>query len=145
MASLYSPPAVAAVAHGDIETAHDGPADNLFLILGFAAFWLHTAAAMRAALRQGNRDPFIHARRNGAACLPAVAAARLTPWALRVGFWCAARMRCGLALACATPAMAQFSDSYNFLKAVRESDGDEAMKYLNKPGAPVLNTRDPST
>jgi ankyrin repeat protein len=52
---------------------------------------------------------------------------------------------CGLALACATPVMAQFSDSYNFLKAVRESDGDEAMKYLNKPGAPVLNTRDPST
>jgi ankyrin repeat protein len=52
---------------------------------------------------------------------------------------------CGILLACAAPAMAQFSDSYNFLKAVRDSDGDEAMKYLAKPGAPVLNTRDPST
>jgi ankyrin repeat protein len=51
----------------------------------------------------------------------------------------------GILLACAAPAMAQFSDSYNFLKAVRDSDGDEAMKYLAKPGAPVLNTRDPST
>lgn len=54
-------------------------------------------------------------------------------------------MLAGFALACAAPAMAQFSDSYNFLKAVREADGDEAMKYLNKPGAPVLNTRDPGT
>jgi ankyrin repeat protein len=54
-------------------------------------------------------------------------------------------MLVGFALACAAPAMAQFSDSYNFLKAVREANGDEAMKYLNKPGAPVLNTRDPST
>lgn len=54
-------------------------------------------------------------------------------------------MLVGFALACAVPATAQFSDSYNFLKAVREANGDEAMKYLNKPGAPVLNTRDPST
>ena len=54
-------------------------------------------------------------------------------------------MLVGLMLAGAAPATAQFSDSYNFLKAVREANGDEAMKYLNKPGAPVLNTRDPST
>ena len=54
-------------------------------------------------------------------------------------------MLVGFALACAAPAMSQFSDSYSFLKAVREANGDEAMKYLNKPGAPVLNTRDPST
>jgi uncharacterized protein len=54
-------------------------------------------------------------------------------------------MLCGIMLACAVPATAQFSDSYNFLKAVKDSDGDEAMKYLAKPGAPVLNTRDPST
>ena len=52
---------------------------------------------------------------------------------------------CSLAIACAAPAMAQFSDSYNFLKAVREADGDKAMEYLNKPGAPVLNTRDRTT
>ena len=52
---------------------------------------------------------------------------------------------CGLLLAWAVPATAQFSDSYNFLKAVREANGEDATKYLNKPGAPVLNTRDPST
>lgn len=51
----------------------------------------------------------------------------------------------GALLVCATPAMAQFSDSFTFLKAVRDGNGDDAMKYLNKPGAPVLNTRDPST
>ena len=54
-------------------------------------------------------------------------------------------MLCGLALACAAPAAAQFSDSYNFLKAVRESDCDKALELLSKPGAPVLNTRDPNT
>jgi ankyrin repeat protein len=54
-------------------------------------------------------------------------------------------MLCGIMLACAAPAMAQFSDSYNFLKAVREADGDKAMGFLNKPGAPVLNTRDPAS
>ena len=99
MASLHAPLAVAAAAYGDIETAHDGPPDNLFLILGFAAFRLHAAAAMRAALRQWNRDPFIHARRNGAARLPTVAAARFAAWPLRVGFWVAPRMRGGLTLA----------------------------------------------
>jgi ankyrin repeat protein len=50
----------------------------------------------------------------------------------------------GLALAWAVPATAQFSDSYNFLKAVRESDGDKATELLAKPGGPV-NTRDPGT
>src|SRR4051812_37392905 len=52
---------------------------------------------------------------------------------------------CGLALAWAMPAAAQFSDSYNFLKAVRDGDGDKATELLAKPGAPVLNTRDPAT
>ncbi len=54
-------------------------------------------------------------------------------------------MLCGFALACAIPAAAQFSDSYNFLKAVRDSDGEKATEMLAKPGAPVLNTRDPNT
>lgn len=58
-------------------------------------------------------------------------------------------MPCGLALAialaCAMPAAAQFSDSFNFLKAVRDADGEKATELLAKPGAPVLNTRDPST
>ena len=99
MASLHPPLAFAAVAHGNIETAHYGAPYNLFLILGFAAFRFHAAAAMRAALRQRNRDSFINVRRDGAASLPAIAAGWFAAWPLRVGFWCAARMRCGLALA----------------------------------------------
>jgi len=39
-------------------------------------------------------------------------------------------------------AAAQFSDSYNFLKAVRERDGAEATKYLNDETTRVINTRD---
>ncbi len=54
-------------------------------------------------------------------------------------------MLSGIMLACAAPAAAQFSDSYNFLKAVRDVDGAKAMEFLNKPGAPVLNTRDLTT
>ena len=99
MASLNPPLALAAPAHRDIETAHYGSPDNLFLILCFAAFPLHAAAAMRAALRQWNRDPFIHARRNRTARLPAVAAPRFAAGALRVGDWLAARMRRRLTLA----------------------------------------------
>src|SRR5216683_6805461 len=99
MASLYAASAIAAATHGDIETTYDGPPDNVFLILRFAAFRLHAAAAMRAVLRQCNRDPFIHARRDGAACLSAVAAARFAARPLRVGLWVAPRMGRGLTLA----------------------------------------------
>ena len=42
----------------------------------------------------------------------------------------------------APPAQAQFSDSYNFLKAVRERKGDEAEKFLSEPGTVIVNTRD---
>lgn len=42
----------------------------------------------------------------------------------------------------AEPASAQFSESYNFLKAVKERDGEEATKFLNKPGSVIVNTRD---
>lgn len=41
-------------------------------------------------------------------------------------------------------AAAQFSDSYNFLKAVRERDGAEATKYLNDETTRIINTRDSS-
>ncbi|MCT2557407.1 ankyrin repeat domain-containing protein [Tsuneonella sp. YG55] len=46
------------------------------------------------------------------------------------------------ACALAAPAAAQFSDSYNFLKAVKERDGNEATKFLNQPGTTIVNTRD---
>jgi ankyrin repeat protein len=49
------------------------------------------------------------------------------------------------AIAFAAPAPAQFSDSYSFLKAVRDADGTKTMEFLNKPGQPALNARDPNT
>jgi len=49
------------------------------------------------------------------------------------------------ALFFSVPAAAQFSDSYNFLKAVNDRDGEEASKYLNQPGTVIVNTRDSST
>jgi uncharacterized protein len=42
-------------------------------------------------------------------------------------------------------AHAQFSDSYNFLKAVKERKGDEAEKFLSEPGTVIVNTRDSTT
>lgn len=42
-------------------------------------------------------------------------------------------------------AQAQFSDSYNFLKAVRDRDGEKATALLAKPGGTVINTRDLKT
>lgn len=47
----------------------------------------------------------------------------------------------------ATPVSAQFSDSYNFLKAVKEADGKEAEKFINEPGSGsvIINTKDDST
>ena len=43
------------------------------------------------------------------------------------------------------PAAAQFSDSYNFLKAVRDKDGGKATEFLEKPGNTIINTRDRDT
>lgn len=44
-------------------------------------------------------------------------------------------------------AAAQFSESYNFLKAVRDRDGAKATEILQKPasGSVIVNTRDAST
>lgn len=44
-----------------------------------------------------------------------------------------------------TVASAQFSDSYNFLKAVRDRDGAKATEALNKPGSVIVDTKDVST
>jgi ankyrin repeat protein len=48
------------------------------------------------------------------------------------------------ALLCvALPAGAQrFSESYNFLKAVREQDGNKVTEYLNAPGQTIVNAKD---
>lgn len=52
-----------------------------------------------------------------------------------------------LALALLWPgvASAQFSDSYNFLKAVRDRDGAKATELLSRPGSVIVDTRDGST
>lgn len=51
------------------------------------------------------------------------------------------------ALVMSSAAAAQFSDSYNFLKAVRDEKGAEATKLIDEPGsgAVIINTRDDST
>jgi ankyrin repeat protein len=48
----------------------------------------------------------------------------------------------GLMVLVASPAMAQFSDSYNFLKAVKDKDVLKAKSFIDKPGSTLVNTRD---
>jgi ankyrin repeat protein len=50
-----------------------------------------------------------------------------------------------LAFAMAAPAAAQFSDSYKFLKAVRDRDGQKVTEAVEQPGSTVINTKDYST
>lgn len=50
-----------------------------------------------------------------------------------------------LAMAVATPAHAQFSDSYKFLESVRKKEGDKVVDALSVPGTTVINTKDSST
>nr|WP_066607559.1 ankyrin repeat domain-containing protein [Sphingobium cupriresistens] len=50
-----------------------------------------------------------------------------------------------LALLVPGPAQAQFSDNYNFLKAVKDKDGEKVTNLLQKPGSTVINSRDVST
>lgn len=45
----------------------------------------------------------------------------------------------------ALPAAAQFSDSYKFLKAVRDKDGAVVTDMVRTPGSSIINTRDIST
>lgn len=48
-------------------------------------------------------------------------------------------------VASAAPAAAQFSDSYELIKAVKDKDAAKAQEILNKPGSTVINARDPAT
>jgi uncharacterized protein len=48
-------------------------------------------------------------------------------------------------LAAPSIAQAQFSDSFTFLKAVRDRDGEKVTEFLNKPGSVLIHTRDIST
>lgn len=42
-------------------------------------------------------------------------------------------------------ASAQFSDSYNFLKSIRDRDGVKANEIMSKPGSVLIDTRDTNT
>jgi len=42
----------------------------------------------------------------------------------------------------AMPALAQFSDSFNFLKAVRDRDGAKVTEFLSGQNPTIVNTRD---
>lgn len=42
-------------------------------------------------------------------------------------------------------ARAQFSDNYNFLKAVKDRDGQKVTDLVQKPGSTVINSRDVTT
>lgn len=56
---------------------------------------------------------------------------------LIVGFVCAALL--------AAPALAQFSDSYKFLKAVRDRDGAKVQEVIDQPGSTLINAKDYGT
>ncbi len=49
------------------------------------------------------------------------------------------------ALAGTAPAAAQFSDSYSFIKAVRDKDIAKARELLDKPGSTTVNAREDKT
>jgi uncharacterized protein len=58
--------------------------------------------------------------------------------------WIGVGRAAALALALLSPvaAQAQFSDSYNFLKAVKDADGQKVTDLIQKPGSTVINSRD---
>lgn len=58
--------------------------------------------------------------------------------------WLGAGRAAALALALLSPvaAQAQFSDGYNFLKAVKDADGQKVTDLVQKPGSTVINSRD---
>lgn len=58
--------------------------------------------------------------------------------------WIGAARAAALALALLSPvaAQAQFSDGYNFLKAVKDADGQKVTDLIQKPGSTVINSRD---
>jgi ankyrin repeat protein len=56
---------------------------------------------------------------------------------LIVGFVCAALLT--------APAVAQFSDSYKFLKAVRDRDGAKVQEVVDQPGSTLINAKDYGT
>jgi ankyrin repeat protein len=50
-----------------------------------------------------------------------------------------------IGLALAQPALAQFSDSYKFLEAVRKKEAETVIAFVEAPGTTPINTRDRTT
>jgi len=50
-----------------------------------------------------------------------------------------------VAVAAPVPAVAQFSESYKFLDAIRKKDGDVVNDMLSKPSTQIVNTQDITT
>lgn len=50
-----------------------------------------------------------------------------------------------VALLIAAPAAAQFSESYNFIKAIKDKDANKAIDLAEKPGNTIINSRDADT
>ncbi len=63
----------------------------------------------------------------------------------RTFFTIVAAAMLAIAMLGSMPAAAQFSESYNFLKAVRDADGDKVTKALRDSGSTLINTRDFTT
>jgi ankyrin repeat protein len=61
------------------------------------------------------------------------------------GRWLALAFAALIGLLMAQPAAAQFSESYKFLEAIRKSDNNAIIKFLEQPGVTPINTRDKTT
>lgn len=62
------------------------------------------------------------------------------------GVLAAGALGLGLGLGLAAPASAQkMSEGYEFLKAVKDRDGNKVTEALNKPGSVIVNARDVTT
>lgn len=55
------------------------------------------------------------------------------------------RLLAVIATLLAAPAAAQFSDSYNLIKAFKDKDANAAIELLDKPGNTLVNSRDADT
>ncbi len=58
---------------------------------------------------------------------------------------CHAPLAIAVAFAAAAPAAAQYSDSYSFIKAVKDKDVNKATELAEKPGTTIINARDADT
>src|SRR5215469_1667648 len=93
MASLHLAATILAVANLDVEAAHDGLPNDLFLILRLPPFQFQSAPTVWAALRKCNWNLLVDPWRDGATAVAAVARTRFAPRTFGIGFGFPARKR----------------------------------------------------